>query len=464
MTVANVAARGKRVRLGPWIAVSVVVVAAAAFWFGGGAARFNAWLASRSAPAEEHDEHAEEGHGHGTASDPDLLTLSPQAQATMKLQFATVELQPYERVVTLPGIIVERPGKSSLQVTAPLTGVVTKIDITRGAAVEPEQELFQLRLTHEELVQAQADFLRTAEELDVINAEVKRLGGLAQAGTIAGKTLLERRYELQKSEAVQRAQRQALMLHGFTENQVEEILRTRTLLQYLPVIAPRAEMTAGEDSPPLYQVQELNVERGQHVQAGEVLAELSDHRLLLIEGTAFERDIAAIQDVAAKGWKFSAVIDTESANPRTIDNLELDFLNATVDPETRAFHFYARLPNELLANGRGEEAQRTITWRFKPGQRVQIRVPVEKLEEHIVLPAASLAKDGLESYVFQQDAGNFKRRPVRVEYQDPQIVVIANDGSLFPGDRVASTNAQQLLIAVKNKSGAAVDPHAGHNH
>jgi cobalt-zinc-cadmium efflux system membrane fusion protein len=466
MSTAHIAAREKRVRLGPWIAFVAVIAAVAALWFGGGEARLKAWLAARTpaASADDHAEDEEHGHDHGTAEDPNLLTLTPQAQASMGLQFETVKLQPYERVISVPGIIVERPGKSRLQVTAPLTGVVTKIEVSRGAAVAPGQELFQMRLTHEELVQAQADFLRTAEELDVIGAEVQRLERLANEGTIAGKTLLERRYERQKAEAAQRAQRQALVLHGFSEAQVEEILQTRTLLQFLNVVAPKAEMTSGAETPPLYQVQELSVERGQHVQAGDTLAELSDHQTLLIEGTAFERDVPAIQEVATHGWKFSAVIDAESSAPLVINDLELDFLNAQVDPEARAFHFYVRLPNELLTSERGENQERFISWKFKPGQRVQIRVPVEKLEECIVLPAAAVARDGLESYVFQQDGGNLKRRPVRIEHQDPQSVVVANDGSLFPGDRLAANGAQQLLLAVKNKSGAAIDPHAGHNH
>jgi hypothetical protein len=44
------------------------------------------------------------------------------------------------------------------------------------------------------------------------------------------------------------------------------------------------------------------------------------------------------------------------------------------------------------------------------------------------------------------------------------VVVIANDGGLFPGDRIALSAAQQLQVAIKNKAGGGIDPHAGHNH
>jgi cobalt-zinc-cadmium efflux system membrane fusion protein len=42
--------------------------------------------------------------------------------------------------------------------------------------------------------------------------------------------------------------------------------------------------------------------------------------------------------------------------------------------------------------------------------------------------------------------------------------VVAQDGSLFPGDVVALTGAAQLQMALRNRSGGAIDPHAGHSH
>ena len=56
------------------------------------------------------------------------------------------------------------------------------------------------------------------------------------------------------------------------------------------------------------------------------------------------------------------------------------------------------------------------------------------------------------------------RQPVHVEYRDPRWVVIASDGPLSPGDRIAISAAQQLQLALKNKAGGAIDPHAGHSH
>jgi hypothetical protein len=75
-----------------------------------------------------------------------------------------------------------------------------------------------------------------------------------------------------------------------------------------------------------------------------------------------------------------------------------------------------------------------------------------------------VAQDGVENYVFRVNAGHYKRQPVRVEYRDPLNVVVANDGSVFPGERIALVGAQQMQLALQNQSGGAIDPHAGHNH
>ena len=450
---------------GLWFTAGAATAAiAAALLWGFSDPGFSAWLAAirteTTADEHGHDEHGDEHHHEAPA---DVLELSPQAVANLNLKLTTVALQPYERVISVPGMLVEQPGKSRLEVTAPLTGVVTKIAVQQGEAVEPGQLLFQMRLTHEELVQAQADFLHTSEELNVIRSEVKRLEGLADQGAIAGKTLLNLRQEQHKAEAMQHAQRQALILHGFSTDQVDDIQRTRTLLQFLDVFAPGPEMVRGDATPHRFHVQSLAVDRGQHVETGDTLAELADHQVLLIEGMAFERDVPAIHELAERGWKLTAVVDQESGQPRVVTDLDLEFLNARVDPESRAFHFYVRLPNEFLS-GQQRHGAKSLTWRYKPGQRVQIRVPVEAMPDRIVLPATAIAKDGVETYVFQQNGKLYQRRPVHVEAEDPLTVVIANDGSLYPGDRVATNGAQQMLLALKNKSGVAIDPHAGHSH
>src|SRR5690606_5090239 len=126
--------------------------------------------------------------------------------------------------------------------------------------------------------------------------------------------------------------------------------------------------------------------------------------------------------------------------------------------------FYLRLPNEIVLDQQTSEGRRFIGWRFKPGERMEVRVPVEQWSEQIVLPGDAVVDEGAETYVFRQNGDHFDRVSVHVMYRDGISAVVANNGALFPGDVVAGEGAYQMHLALKSKSGGGADPHAGHNH
>lgn len=409
-----------------------------------------------------HD-HGDEGHeGHDEANS---LELSPQARKNIGLTTAAIQLQPYVRSVSVPALVVGRPGRSVVEVTALLGGRVTRVYPIQGDAVDPGQPLFDLRLTHEELVQAQSEFLRFAEQLDVELREIRRLEAIVESGAIPGKRLIERQYEKQKIEAVLSAQRQSLLLHGLTEQQIDGILHQRVLVQGVTVFAPEYPET-GRDAAPTYPftVRTLHVKPGQYVDAGAPLCSLMDYAELYIEGRAFEQDADELLLAAREGWEIVAMREDSSGQTEAIRGLQIVYVDNEVDPESRALHFYVGLSNKIVHESTSADGHRFLTWQYRPGQRMQLQVPVEQWPDRIVLPVDAVAKEGVEFYVFQQNGDHFDRVPVQVEYRDQFWTVIANDGSIFPGDTVAMGGAHQMQMALKNKSGGAVDPHAGHNH
>jgi multidrug efflux pump subunit AcrA (membrane-fusion protein) len=409
----------------------------------------------------EADPHA--GHNHASGSD-SSLELSEQAQKNVGLQLVTIEPRSFDRTINVPAMVKERPGRTEIRVSAPMTGIVTRIYPIRGEAVTPGQPLFDLRLTHEDLVDTQSAYLETVEQLSVIKREVARLDEVTTSGAVAGKRLLERQYEQQQAEARLRAQRQALILHGLTEDQVDEISSSRRLVQQVTVFAPPAiETLPNTPEKPVLQVSRVEVGPGQHVQAGDLLCMLSDHAVLYIEGKGFEEDSGELNDAAREGTPITAIIDANGKGPHTVSDLKILYLENAVELESRALRFYVLLPNEVVRDEQTDK-HRFIGWRFKPGQRVQLTVPVERWTHRIVLPVDAVIQEGAEWFVFQQNGARFDRKPVHVEYRDQRWAVIATDGSLFPGDVVASTGAYQMQLAMKNKAGGGVDPHAGHNH
>jgi multidrug efflux pump subunit AcrA (membrane-fusion protein) len=451
-------------RLAMILAIALVIAATA-----GGLLAYSYWtdlreftrvVTDRDDAGEGHDEHGHTGHDHdGHAhGDANMVTLSEAALKNIRYRPHTIALGEYKRTISLPGIIIERPGKSQVRVSAPLTGIVTRSYVHEGEAIPQDSPLFDLRLTHEDLVSAQSDFLATVDALDVVQAEIKRLEAITE-GVIAGKRILEQKYERQKLEAKLQAQRQALRLHGLGDDQIDEILKTRYLIQSQTIRAPaRAE----EDEHP-YHVQSIDVQLGQQVTAGDTLCVLADHCELYIEGTAFEADTPALREAIEAGTPVAADILVSTKREQAVEGLKLLYLADQVDRESRAQHFYVKLPNEIVSDRRDGD-QRFLQWRFQPGQRVELSLPVEKWTERIVVPASAVVTDGAESYVYRQGGENFERVPVHVEHRDQKFVVIKNDGAVFPGDVVAGNGAFQIHLALKNKSGGALDPHAGHNH
>lgn len=371
------------------------------------------------------------------------------------------------------------------KIAAPLTGVVTAVYAVSGESVRSGDPLFRLRLTHEDLVQAQSDFLQTLGRLDVEEREIARLERIT-SGAVAGKVLLERQYEKEKLQAALNAQRESLLLHGLSPAQVDQIAAERKLLRDLVVFAPLihsdsslhhpAEASSGrpvaQASLPTtrenyeiqnFTVQQLLVGKGEAVTAGATLCVLADYAELYIEGRAFEQDVDELVRAANENRRATAISEENGSAVNPVTGLEIVYVANEVETESRALHFYVALPNEMTREDvRG--GKRFVNWRFKLGQRMQVRVPVERWENVIVLPVDAIAQEGAESFVFVENGDHLDRRPVQVKYRDRYEVVLANDGSLFPGERVALNSAHQLQMALKNKSGAGADPHAGHNH
>ncbi|MHB8900898.1 MAG: efflux RND transporter periplasmic adaptor subunit [Thermoguttaceae bacterium] len=423
-----------------------------------------------SAAKAEIAAHAEEGEHAGEPADGHVcqeapsVALSKAAQNNVGLELIKVETRPFVQTISVPGTIVERPGRSTVQVAATLTGVVTAVRLLQGETITPGQPLFDLRLTHEEVVEAQSQYLQTLESLDVVNREIARLEKVVTEGVVSGKTLLDRRYEQQKLEGLSRAQQQQLMLHGLSEQQVGEIAGTRTLLASLTIAAPQARTGVDVESEPLFQVQEIRVTTGQHVAAGDSLCVLADHGTLHVQGKAFEQDMAVLNEAFEQEWTVAAVVEAQAGKSEVIEDLPIAYLANRVEPESRAFLFHAELPNTLLHDAQTPEGSRFSTWKFKPGQRVELRVPVERWDDRIVLPRNAVVQEGAEAYVFEKTENGFTRRPVHVQYSDQLWSVIANDGELPPGAEVVAVGAYQVHLAMKYQVGGAPDPHAGHNH
>ena len=496
-----------------WL-VGIAVVAVVAFttrgrWWSSAQGWVQSTISGNRAKSslDEHGEAAahEDAHAHAGHDESTSLELSKQAQGNIGLAaefLQPIKLQTFRKSITVPGIIVDRPGRTRVEISTPMAGVITHVHAVQGESVKPGTLLFELRITAEELVSTQTDLLKSVGDLDVENREIARLTKVSESGAVSQKTLLERQYAKEKLEVLMNAQREALRLRGLSERQIDDIATRRRLLRNLQIVAPNVDSHGAEElklsqggytpasliqqegapqegttqepdhnhaaspsgtSAPLM-LQEVLVHKGETVAAGTTLAVLADYSELYIEGRAFEQDAELLSKCAELGWKVAASFDKPGHESTRIENLDLIYSASEIDPESRSLSFFVRLPNEVARETPSPNGQTFLDWKYRPGRRLQLLVPVEEWADRIVLPVEAIAREGAESFVFQQNGDHFDRVAVQVTYRDATQVVIKSDGSIFPGDVVAQRGAHQMQMALKNKSGGGADPHAGHNH
>jgi multidrug efflux pump subunit AcrA (membrane-fusion protein) len=210
---------------------------------------------------------------------------------------------------------------------------------------------------------------------------------------------------------------------------------------------------------------EVNVHPNQFVHAGEQLATLADLTKLYVEGRAFEQDATTLIETANQGWKVTAVLQDRAQDPLVIPGLDIVYVSNKVDPETRAFYFYVELPNIPLRDV-VRDGHRFVSWRHKPGQRLELLVPIERWTDQIVLPVGAVAEEGPETFVFVKKGKRFIRRSVHIAHRRQHQAVLENDGSLRAGELVAVTSAHQLQMALQQSTNQEQggDQHHGHVH
>lgn len=403
------------------------------------------------------------------------LKMTEQARKNLGLVSRPTKPQAYWRTIEVPGEIVDRPGYSDRGVTSPAVGVVTEVHAFPGDTVKPGDRLFTLRLFSEYLQNTQSELFKATREIQLITEQYARLEGLVKSGGVPEARLIELDNQLRRQKALIQSYQQDLLTRGLNPEQIKSVA-DGTFVSTIEVVAPPvvdhsvkppeiqpvAFRVTGSNADGIgYEVQELNVELGQQVQAGQLLSTLANHQALFIEGHAFKREASLLAKAAENNWpiRCSFSEDDQVDWPAFDQTLEIRHLANSVNSETRTFNFFIPLQNQSRAYDK--DNQTFIVWRFRPGQRVRLQVPVEELKNVLVLPSAAIVREGPEAYVFQQNGDLFNRLPVHVLHEDRLQTVLANDGSVKAGLYLAQSAAASLnrVLKAQAASGIRADVH-----
>jgi len=404
-----------------------------------------------------------------------VLKLSPQARKNLGLVAKAAKPQSFWRSIQIPGVIVDRPGRSDRGVTSPAVGAVVQVHAFPGDTVKPGDRLFTLRLFSEYLQNTQSELFKTTRETQLVKEQKARLAEAAKSGAIPESRIIELDNQIRRQGAAIQAYRQDLLTRGLNPDQIDAVTEGK-FVSTIEVTAPppvaaanraqEVEQTVlqliddrGEGL--AYEVQELKVELGQQVQAGQLLSVLANHHSLYLEGHAFKQEAPFLEQAARNGWPIQVEFaeDDREHWPAMEQSFQIRHLGNSIDPASRTFDFFVPLTNQ--SRGYEKEGQTFIVWRFRPGQRVRLHIPVDELKDVLVLPSAAVVREGPEAYVFRQNGDLFNRIAVQVMHEDRLNVVLANDGSVTPGLYLAQNAAASLnrVLKAQAASGLRADVH-----
>jgi membrane fusion protein, heavy metal efflux system len=402
-----------------------------------------------------------------------ILELGQQARKNLNLVVKPVRPTDYWRTITIPGVVADRPGISDRGVTSPAVGVVSEIHAYPGDTVRPGQRLVTVRLFSEYLQATQTQLFKASQEAKLVQEQIDRLNVVANSGAVSGSRLIEQRNELQRQQTLIQASKQELLNRGLNPEQIA-LVTEGSFISSIEVSAPPARphetvldglvkpdvQTVGYKATDdiAYELHALGVELGQTVQAGDLLANLANHQSLYVVGHAFKREAGmlekATQNKAPLRIEFAE--DSSELWPTSEQQFQIRHLANTIDAATRTFDFFVPLINQ--SRSYQQDGKTFLVWRFRPGQRSRIEVPIEKFANVFVLPAEAVVREGPSAYAYQQNGDLFNQLSVHIVYEDRDHVILANDQSITSGTFLAQNAAASLRRVLKAQSASGEQP------
>ncbi|PHR98619.1 MAG: hypothetical protein COA78_25895 [Blastopirellula sp.] len=396
-----------------------------------------------------HDEHDEEEDDHDN-----IVGLTTAAYLNMGVQsedLGKIGGDVYFETLRIPGEVIEKPGHSLFAVTAPVQGVISKVYVQPGQALNVGDLLFDLKVVDDNLITTQVQLLDVISRISINEQEIERLIPLVREGTVSGRRKIELTYENEKMNRELENHKQNLSVRGLSSKQIAQVSKGELIRKievfFMPQFNEETLSTvngddksiSGESNSPkrwAHSIAKLTGYPGLSVIRGQELCRLAYHKELFIQGEAFQRDLSTLYSLNNKQWNVEVEFG-ESRSPEILENLSLRYIDNHVDTDTQTYHFYIPLKNQWVHETPDEQLPKYRTWRYKPGERVHIIVPVKKWENKFIVPVDAVVRQGAEAYIFRR----------------------AEHDHLAPADDPHAGHAH-----AEEEAAAEDDPHAGHDH
>src|SRR6185295_9371686 len=180
-----------------------------------------------------------------------------------------------------------------------------------------------LKILSESLHQTQTELFKATQDTEFARAQRERLTAVGDA--IPKARLIEVDNQIARFKSTVKASRQELLNRGFSRQQIDRVTQGNFESE-IPIVvrttgannnksSTDVNSTAAEeaDGKVSLELQELKVEIGQQVQAGQALCLLSNHRILAIQGSAFRDETPILEQSLKDEWPVEVDFQEEAS-------------------------------------------------------------------------------------------------------------------------------------------------------
>ncbi len=343
-----------------------------------------------------------------------VLTLNRESIKEIGLTMSVAEIKPMVGNMTVPAKLLPNQDLEA-QVGSLVQGRVREVFVSVGDFVKEGQELMHIEGLG--VGEIKSNFIKAKAHLKYTEANYGRQKTLLEQKVGSQKAFLEAQADYEKAVAEFNAEDKRIHSIGLTDDD---------LLKFVEHASPEKGGHSGGvlpiKSPIAGTVVERNVVIGQLVDASTTAFRIINTSTLWADGQVYEKDVPVLSGKPE-------VTLSVTAFPGEEFHGKVIYVSPIVDEHSRTITIRGSIPNH---NGR-----------LKPQMFGELHVPTGGTAKGLVIPAESVQKDNVETYVFVATSDTtFERREVSLGATFDSMVEV-KDG-IKPGERVVTKGSFQL--------------------
>ena len=331
------------------------------------------------------------------------LDLSPSQLNSIKIEPAGSYLFPVEKEAVGN---IDFADDLSVQVFPAYQGTIIKSFVELGVSVRKDQPLYTIKSP--DLIQAESNLIGAAATLDLTNKELARVQGL---GGIAEREKEQAISDQQTAEGALKAARDAVLVFGKTEAEIDQMIASRRTDAALVVRSPISGKITSFNGPP-----------GLLVQPGNAPAPYS------VADVTIKWMLANVSESELSFFRLGQAVQVKvMAYPGRVFKGKVSKIYATVDPNTHRVTIRSEIadPHDEL----------------RPGMLANFVIRVHDPVEAIAIPANGVVReaDGTMTTWVTTDRHHFVQRIIKIGLRNDDRVQVL-DG-LHGGELVVTDDA-----------------------